>query len=70
MLAHLHDRPFQTHTYKFVAQNEHEFETQQKRYAILLLHILFEIVKYNQAFLLNISNFIIEYRFHRAIAKR
>lgn len=39
-------------------------------YALLLLHILIEIVKQNQAFLLNIFNFIIVYRFYRGVAKR
>ena len=63
VLAYLHDRLFQIHTYKFVVQNGLELETQQKRYAILLLHINFKLVKINQAFLLYCSNFLIEYGF-------
>ena len=45
VLAHLNDRLFHIHTYKFIVQNGLEFETQQKRYAILLLHINFKLVK-------------------------
>ena len=36
---------FSTHTYKFIVQKGLEFETQQKRHAILLLHINFKLVK-------------------------
>ena len=41
VLAHLHNRLFQTHTYKLIVQNGLEFETQQICYAELLLHIFF-----------------------------